>query len=68
MIVQTTLKQFVSDVMSQRQAAKQLNLTPAAISKAISRNDDIRLSYDDKTLSIVECCKISSFGVLQKVD
>ena len=67
MIVHTTLKKFTDEVMPQRQAAKQLNLTPAAVSTAISRGHDIRLSYDDKSLAIIECYKIVPFGQLQNV-
>lgn len=64
-IITTSLKKYTTEFASQSRAAKELKLSQPAISLAISRDADIRVTFDDASLKIIDCYEISPFGTCQ---
>ena len=64
-IITTSLKNYTTEFASQSRAAKELKLSQPAISLAISRDADIRVTFDNVSLKIIECYEISPFGTCQ---
>lgn len=57
-----SLKEYVQVVKGQKQAAIRLGVTQGAISMSLTRQTDVQVTYDTKTLNVISAQKISPFG------
>mgnify|MGYP001204851347 FL=1 len=56
------LREYIKIAGGQKRAAERLHVTQGAISMSLTRNADVQVTYDTKTLDVVAAKKISDFG------